>query len=239
MSTKKTRKGPKPAPNVKAKAVKSPEKSAKTVDPVMRTLFESPSRGELQRVRIIETAIQCIASEGIDQTNIETIAKRMGTRRSHIAYYFKEADEIVQFSIQYIIRKATESVLQQVSRAGSPRQRLEAYMTANFDWGAQNEDFAAVMLLFYYYARIRPKYRAMQKQIMDTAIGRIAALLQPLVPGSDPKVLHGMALNIYALIFGHIIALGTTLPKFTEGEIVPSKQAALAGLDSWLRTSNA
>jgi AcrR family transcriptional regulator len=60
-------------------------------------------KGDRKKLEIIEAAIDCLATEGIDNTTFDSIAKRIDTRRAHVAYHFKDKHMIFEAAISYIL----------------------------------------------------------------------------------------------------------------------------------------
>ncbi|PIR34499.1 MAG: hypothetical protein COV37_12860, partial [Bdellovibrio sp. CG11_big_fil_rev_8_21_14_0_20_39_38] len=62
-----------------------------------------PRKGDLKKMEIILAAIDVMAEEGIEKTTYDAIAGRIGTRRAHVAYYYKDKNDILMSAIRYIM----------------------------------------------------------------------------------------------------------------------------------------
>lgn len=69
-----------------------------------------PSKGELKKVAIIKAAIQCIATQGYERTNYETIGALIEMKRPHVAYHFPKKQLIVEMAIRYVYGIGVEMV---------------------------------------------------------------------------------------------------------------------------------
>ena len=59
-------------------------------------------KGDKKKLEIVFAAIECISTIGYENITYEALAKKLDTRRAHIAYYFKNKEDIFKACIQFI-----------------------------------------------------------------------------------------------------------------------------------------
>lgn len=104
---------------------------------------------EARRRQIVETAIQTIATHGFSQTSLAEIAKQAGISKGVISYHFDGKDELVEEILRSLLRKPAEFIKERVGRCGTARERLSAYIDANFEYMKSNRaDYVALVDLW-------------------------------------------------------------------------------------------
>src|SRR5689334_19026745 len=155
----------------------------KSVDPLVFQLFDvAPRKGDLRKIAIIKSAIDCIATSGIENLSLETVGKRLGIGRAHVGYYFKTVSQIIDLVIQYIMANAQKITVEKVSAAKTPKGMLDAMVEAAFEWAHDFPEQASVYMLFFYYCTNDASKREVQKTIRQTGAARIEAILEKMFP---------------------------------------------------------
>lgn len=190
------------------------------LDPLLFTLFETkPSKGDQMRAEIIHTALKCIVNDGIAATGFESIAKKMGTRRSHVAYYFKDRDDILENVYRYLYRKTSSAVSATLEEARSPAEALSRYLSTQFDWFGEEIIFLRAKVLFYYHAATHEPYRKLQSEVRTFGRKRLENILKMLPKHEKlaPKALAELADSVQSLIAGRLVFVVTTEDLNDEG----------------------
>lgn len=175
-------------------------------------LFEfKPRKGDLKKMEIILAAIECIATIGFEKTTYEAIAKKIGTRRAHVAYHFKDKADIFESCIKYIMASYQQTSIQHIEAAKDGLEMLVNYAEAPFLWAEENPQQLSVMLLFYYLCTVDDKYRELHNQIRSGGAERIQYILtNKLSKKVPPKEASTMAKAIQNLVSGTILDVTTT-----------------------------
>lgn len=148
------------------------------IDPAIYELFEfKPRKGDLKKIEIIKAAIECLGTLGVEKTTFEAIATKIGTRRAHVAYHFKDKNDIFKSAIRYIVANYQNLSIQHLSNSQSDRDMLFKYVEAVFMWASKNPHEVAVMLMLYYFCTFDPSYKELNNQIRSGGIERINYLL--------------------------------------------------------------
>ncbi len=162
-----------------------------------------PGRGEQRRLAIVEAFIDCLCTEGLDRTTFDSVGKKLGMTRTHVAYFFANRDELVFTAIRFVIATGQEVTVAHLEQAKSPQAQLKAAIEGPFVWLEKYPQHAAVMLMFYYLCSYEQKYRDLQTLIQQTGEARLLACVAPLteLPSAAAR---NLARNIQALMAGRI-----------------------------------
>jgi AcrR family transcriptional regulator len=164
-------------------------KSARPPDALLHRMFDIQlSKGDLKRIEIIEAAIHCLATHGIEETSLDAIGKQLKISRSHIIYYFKDREALLDAVVKYVTQTGQNLFVERLSEVqGSPETLLTAYVHAVFDWVEKYEPHVRFMLLFSYFCVFHAKYRGLHTQMRDSARHRIEAIIAPLLARGAPE----------------------------------------------------
>lgn len=182
------------------------------LDPKMFNLFEFKLRkGDLKRMEIIQAAIECLATVGIDNTTYDAVAKKVGTSRAHIAYYFTDKDQIYIAAIKYILASFQQTIVDHISDESTGKELLESYIEAVFLWAKKYPEQLTVMILLYYLCRFRDDMIELNHQIRKGGYERIYYILTSKMPKKiSEKKATTIARAIINLISGSMIDATTT-----------------------------
>jgi AcrR family transcriptional regulator len=151
------------------------------LDPIYARLFPAPpGKGELRRQRVLEAAIQVLAEKGLGQLSHESVGKKLGMRRSHVAYYFPTIDSIIECSAKYVAGTAQGVTVERVESADRPAAKLAAWVEGNFVWAREYPAHAAFMMHFYSLCTHVKTFRELHLRLRETGRVRVLALLREL-----------------------------------------------------------
>jgi AcrR family transcriptional regulator len=154
------------------------------IDPILFQSFDLQlSKGDQRRFQIIEAAIECLGREGVQAANLEQVAKRLKTRRSHVTYYFKDWEDLLEAAIKYVIASAQRETIQKIGSASAPEQKILGMVEGAFVWAKKYPDQAAVYLYFHYACATEPRFRNLNAEIRGAGLRRLRALLAEM-PGA-------------------------------------------------------
>lgn len=148
---------------------------------------DGPSKGTLKKFEIVQATIECIATIGFEKTTYEAIAKKIGTRRAHIAYYFKDKQDIFKACIKYIVSNYHNVSLDHVSKATSPKDKLLKYVEGPYIWSQKYPNELSSMLLFYYLCTVHNSYKKLHDNVRSAGIERIRIILSDELKVQLPK----------------------------------------------------
>lgn len=150
------------------------------MDPLLYELFEfRPERkGDIKKMEIIKASIDCLATVGLENTTYEAIAKKIGTRRAHIAYHFNNKTDIFNSAIKYILATYQQISIEHINTAKNPKQMIHKYVEAAFEWARKFPNQASVLLLFNYLCSHNKEYLKLNDQVKKKGQKRIHYMLQ-------------------------------------------------------------
>lgn len=186
-----------------------------SLDSTIYNLFEfRPRKGDLKKLEIVKAAIECLAVEGPENMTYEAIAKRLNTRRAHIAYHFSDKSDIYLTAVKYILATAQQMTIDSITKAESGKEMLENYIDSYFVWADQNPQQLTVMLLFYYLCSLKEEYRELNAQIRKAGHERLVYILTTrLDKRLSPTIASTIAYDIQSLISGSMLDAYTTHQK--------------------------
>jgi AcrR family transcriptional regulator len=185
------------------------------IDPIIFELFEfRPTKGDLKKMEIIKASIECLAELGLEKTSYEAIAKKIGTRRAHVAYHFSDKHDIFRSAVKYILATYQQISIEHLQQSKSGEQMLVKYVEAVFEWAKSHPEQVSVMLLLYYLCTIKEDYLELHHQIRTKGQERIAyILLNKLKISPAPKKAMFISKSIQNLISAAILDSVTTKNK--------------------------
>lgn len=203
-----------PIKKTSAKAApKLKSKSLDSHDPLLLTLLDvQPRKGDLKKIEIIKAAVACIAELGIEHTTFESIGKRIGMLRAHVAYHFNGKQEIIDRAIDYVVANAQQITVEKIKKATNAQQQLSAVVEAAFDWAFEFPEQADVLMLNFYYCRIFGGHLAKHSQMRSMGRERLKKVLAALLPDLKPTgpELEERALVVQSTITGMLVEYLTT-----------------------------
>ena len=112
----------------------------------MPNTYQSGSRGEQTRARILRAASQIFAERGYGDTRLEDIASRVGVQRAALVYYFRDKQSIYDA----VTSEATGDLIERLEAIfesdSSPAERIGAMVDTWVDTIAERPWLARLML---------------------------------------------------------------------------------------------
>ncbi|MDD0852957.1 TetR/AcrR family transcriptional regulator [Halobacteriovorax sp. GB3] len=178
------------------------------------TIFgKEPSKGEKKKMEIIQAAIECFSSIGLENTTYQSIAEKIETRRAHVAYHFKEKELIFESSVRYILWTYQKISLGHVKKAKSGREMLHLYVEAVFEWAKRYPEQVSVMLLLYYQCTLNEKLLTLHDELRSLGEQRIYYILSEKVENFPKEKCSLFSKQIQNLTSAAILDSFTTKSK--------------------------
>jgi AcrR family transcriptional regulator len=179
-------------------------------------LFEQkPRKGDIKKFEIVDAAIRCVADEGIRGLTYDAIGKRLRIGRSHVLYHFSSIDLILDASIKFITATAQSITVEEIKKAKSPKQQIEAFVNGAFFWAERHPEQVAVLLLFYHFCATQPQYKGLHSEIRKVGQQRLATMILTGFKDeiSDRGKIERIAEMAQGLITGNLLGILTTTQK--------------------------
>lgn len=106
-----------------------------------------------RRSQLIEATIAVLAAQGYVGTSFAKIAKQAKISRSLALYHFKNKDDLMYQTIQFLMQGWHVYIDQQVGSASSYSDKLSAYVTANFTYMAEHPPYFPAVIEIFFNAR--------------------------------------------------------------------------------------
>jgi len=185
---------------------------------LFKFLGMNPSKGDMRKMEIIEATVNCLATQGMDSTSLESVAKASKIARSHIIYYFKNKEELFDAAFKYVLANAQDVFVQKMEKNTSPLELLKAYVDVLFEWVEAYESHAKVMLLFYHCSSSMETYKKIHTEIRAAARNRIKIILEGLAEKKkklSPSQLENYSQAIHCMLTGFALEHLTTSSKLS------------------------
>lgn len=181
-------------------------------------LPKATSKAERTQIQIIEAAIHCYATIGMDNTTYEKIAARGKVTRPLVIHYFPDYESLALAAFRYIRANMQEFAVKAIQSRKSPEEQLFAYVESVFEWTVEYEKHFKVWLLFYYFCGISSRHNEIHTELVTIGHQRIAILITQLRKNNlDQMELMKRAKIIQTLITGAMVSCGVEkLPMSLE-----------------------
>lgn len=178
------------------------------IDPIYARTFPGGHRkGDQMRFEIISATISLLAKHGPDGLAFDRIGKAMGTRRSHIIYYFKSKEDLLNDILKYITATAQEITIQEVQKATSMKGRLLAIADGAIEWAERFPDQLKVMILFYFIFSYDEDFKQFHTEVRALGRQRLQGVLQNIFSDRPEKMkqVASLAQSLQGVITGLLI----------------------------------
>jgi TetR/AcrR family transcriptional regulator len=93
---------------------------------------------EQSRVAILDAAVREFARDGVAGARTDAIARSAGVNKALLYYYFADKEALYQAVLDHVFSGLRVSILQALAQPLPPRERLNTYVHAHFDYIASN-----------------------------------------------------------------------------------------------------
>ena len=186
-------------------------------DSLIYNLFDyTPSKGDLKKLEITKAAIECLAQVGIEKTTFEAIAKKIGTRRAHVAYHFPEKHKIFLSAVKYVLATFQEEISKSVDQVDNSRDKLTSYVNASFNWMEKYPEQVTVLMLMFYLCALEHDFMDFYSLMRDKEIERLQHLLRGGNSLCDNDRIAFISKTIWNTVHSEIMIIVTNKGKVIE-----------------------
>lgn len=178
------------------------------------------SKSERTQLQIIEAAILCYSTVGLDKATYEKIAEKCGISRTLVNQYFPDRAILSEQAIKLIRSNMQKIAISAIQAETTPEGQLKAYVESTFRWIKDFDSHFKVWLLFYYFCGISPKFRETNTELVNMGHERISSLISrmPHTKALTEKELKTRAKKIQYIITGALVSFGTERSIYTLSE---------------------
>lgn len=170
------------------------------------------TKGDLRRIKIIESASYCLAHFGERGTTFQAIAEHCKISQASVVKYLKTRENIFPTVLEYSISRARAVTESAVNQTETPEQKLRSYLKVSYKLFHERHEISVTILTLHYFAGIDEKFRLINSQIKDIAQERIAGIIsEGMSDGSFKKVNARLAAKML-----HNCLMGYLLSSITE-----------------------
>ena len=152
-----------------------------------------------RRQQLIEVTLESLAEVGIQGTTLAQIAGKADVSPGLVAHYFVDKDGLLQAAFRELLTRLREQTRWRLTAAGSPLDRLRAYIEASLSPECLRSADSRAWLAYWSQVHSSPGIARIQRIYQRRIESNLRAVLRPLVPKVS---LAGHAANIAALIDG-------------------------------------
>ncbi len=198
---------------------------------VGKTIYEDlfgilPSKPQRRMVEIAEATIKTYVKVGVEAATFERIAKTAKVSRPLILHYFPDYDSLFLFVAKYIRATFQNFVLEKMSRQKTAEKQLQTYIESCFEWNVEYSSHAKVWALFYFYCAIKPKFEALNTQLVKMGTERLSLLIEQGKKLGEFNCLHSGATARYIQI--HITGALTSIATESQTFNTELKKSTLS-----------
>jgi len=115
---------------------------------------------EERQQQLIQATIRSVASNGMSDTTMSTVAREAGLSQGIINLHFKSKDRLLVETLRFLSEQYRETWEKAVLRAGNgPADKLEAMVATDFKPPVCDRNKLAVWFAFWGESKSRPTYR--------------------------------------------------------------------------------
>jgi TetR/AcrR family transcriptional regulator len=100
--------------------------------------FGTRGQPQLSRAAILEAAVREFAREGVAGARTDAIARSAGVNKALLYYYFKDKEALFEAALDKVFSGLHAAIHDALSERLPPRERLQNYLRAHFDYIASN-----------------------------------------------------------------------------------------------------
>jgi AcrR family transcriptional regulator len=188
-------------------------KQTKSYEPKALDLFHpEPSRAQRQQIKIIETAINSFAENGLEKTTYASLARDCDISRPLVHHYFPNLEDLFLMAAKYA-RSTLHNLTTEGLHAGEPHPRvmLHGYIEGHLKWLRLFPNQVKFWLLFAYQCSLNGSDRKENTSHVTMGHLRIQSLL---LAGRDKcgwkfDDVEAAAKSIQILINGMLLSVQT------------------------------
>src|SRR5438270_1113705 len=100
---------------------------------------------EESRAAILKAAVHEFAREGIAGSRTDAIARSAKVNKALLYYYFKDKEALYQAVLDEVFSGVRSAIHHALSQKLGPRERLQAYVAAHFNYIASNPSYPRIV----------------------------------------------------------------------------------------------
>ena len=169
-------------------------------------------KGDLQRLKVIESASYCLARFGERGTTFQVISEHSKMSQASVVKYLKSRDNIFPEVLNYWVGRARIATEEALDKSGTGQQKLRNYLKVSRDLFFESHEVSMTILTLQYLAGLEERYRLINSEIKNVAQERIARIIEDgIMDGSFKKTNSTLAAKTI-----HNSLMGSLLSSLSE-----------------------
>lgn len=136
-----------------------------------------PSKGQIQKAKIIDSATKLLARHGLEGTSFQTIADTCGLSQSAVLYHYPSKPDLIEGVMTEILVTNRSYIESALKLEDDGLSRIRKYFRQSLKWKTENRDQAQIVLLLYFYAGFEPRFQRFYSLIIENARTRLSGYL--------------------------------------------------------------
>lgn len=157
------------------------------------------------RAAILKAAVAEFAREGVAGARTDAIARSAGVNKALLYYYFKDKEALYDAVLDHVFSGARAAIQNALKQPLPPRERLEGYVSAHFDYIASHSPYHRIVNAEFLRAGRDPaRMRRVAQQYFRPIFSAVAALLKEGAESGDFRrvdPLHFIPSMISVIVF--------------------------------------
>ncbi|WP_085908365.1 transcriptional regulator BetI [Kiloniella majae] len=186
----------------------------------------------IRKKQLIEATISSIHERGYSDTTIRLISQKAGVSTGIVHHYFKDKDDLLRATMQSMLSDLRFSVLQYLERANTPKEKIEALISAYLDPHLFEPETVSAWLAFWAHVPHSEDLSRLQNIYEKRQISTFTHIFKKLL---RPENAESASLGLVALIDG--LWVRTSLQDNTTGREI-ARTVALDYVEMLLQKEN-
>ncbi|PJG47571.1 MULTISPECIES: transcriptional regulator BetI [Sphingobium] len=183
---------------------------------------------DVRRQALIEATARCLAEKGVGGTSVRVICAYAGVSAGLLTHYFDGVDALILATYRDVGEKVGAAMERAVAEAGpDPRDRLWAYLRANFQPPVLDPNLLATWISFWSLNKTNPAIAATHAETYGSVREHLEVLLReaaPQIPRPDARI---AAIGLTAMVDGLWLELCLDSSTFTIQEALGMVEEAM------------
>ncbi len=141
----------------------------------------------VRRKALIDATISTIGERGTLNVTVAEIAGRAGVSSALAHHYFGPKEELLQATMRQLLADLGRDAVSALRSAATPRERVSAVISVNFNAGQFREETVHAWLAFYVEAQNSPTLRRLLRVYARRLHSNLMSGLAPLVPRPEAE----------------------------------------------------
>jgi AcrR family transcriptional regulator len=164
------------------------------------------NKGEITKIKIIETAIVLFYKKGLSEVTFSQIAAEAELTQPALYKYFENKVVLLSDCCLHSANKGRDYIASKIKPMDLPLEQIKSYVMANLSWFHRNRPEAYALLSMFYFAHSSHSMNEIKNKIEQAGLDNIAVLIRQSygVKEYDIEIIKHQARLIHSMLVGEI-----------------------------------